>query len=58
LCVNWFKVLQQVYVSLIVHLIVPLFFQRVVKEKLICNTNRVFYKKVGILLGECLTVKN
>ncbi len=46
LCVNWFKVLQQVYVSLIVHLIVPLFFQRVVKEKLICNTN-FFFTRIG-----------
>ena len=37
LCVNWFKVLQQADV----HLIAPLFFQRIVNEKLIYNTNRV-----------------
>ena len=52
LCVNLFKVLQQVYVSLIVHLIVPLFFQRVVKEKLICNTNRFFLQELGGLWRE------
>ena len=52
LCVNWFKVLQQVHVSLIVHLIVPLFFQRVVKEKLICNTNRFFLQELGGLWRE------
>ena len=37
LCVNWFKVLQQADD----HLIAPLFFQRIVNEKLIYNTNRV-----------------
>ena len=37
LCVNWLKVLQQADV----HLIAPLFFQRIVNEKLIYNTNRV-----------------
>ena len=36
LCVNWFKVLQQADV----HLIASLFFQRIVNEKLIYNTNR------------------
>ena len=40
LCVNWFKVLQQLDVHLIVCLIMPLFFQRVVNEKLIYNTNQ------------------
>ena len=43
LCVNWFKVLQQVDV----HLIVPLFFQRIVYEKLIYNTIR-------FVLQECV----
>ena len=49
LCVNLFKVLQQVYVSLIVHLIVPLFFQRVVNEKLSFNTNRFDLQECGRL---------
>jgi hypothetical protein len=31
---------------------VPLFFQRVVKEKLICNTNRVFLQELGGLWRE------
>jgi len=53
LCVNWFKVLQQVDV----HLIVPLFFQRIVNEKLIYNTNRFVLQELVILLGRCLTVK-
>ena len=53
LCVNWFKVLQQVDV----HLIVPLFFQRIVNEKLIYNTNRFVLQELAILLGRCLTVK-
>ena len=57
LCVNWFKVLQQVDVHLIVHLIVPLFFQRIVNEKLIYNTNRFVLQELVILLGRCLTVK-
>ena len=47
LCVNWFKVLQQVDVHLIVHLIVPLFFQRIVNEKLIYNTNRFVLQECG-----------
>ena len=53
LCVNWFKVLQQVDV----HLIVPLFFQRIVNEKLIYNTNRFVLQELVILLGRCRTVK-
>jgi hypothetical protein len=31
---------------------VPLFFQRVVKEKLICNTNRFFLQELGGLWRE------
>ena len=58
LCLNWFKVLQQVDVHLIVHLIVPLIFQRIVNEKLIYNTNRFVLQELWILLGGCLTVKN
>ena len=50
LCVNWFKVLQQVDVHLVVHLIVPLFYQRVVNEKLIYNTNRFVLQYLGIYL--------
>ena len=51
LCVNRFKVLQQVDVHLIVHLIVQLFFQRIVNEKLIYNTNRFVLQELWILLG-------
>ena len=46
LCVNWFKVLQQLYV----HLIVQLFFQRVVNEKLSFNTNRFDLQEMGFYL--------
>ena len=53
LSVNWFKVLQKVDV----HLIVPLFFQIIVNEKLIYNTNRFVLQELVILLGRCLTVK-
>ena len=41
-----------------VHLIEPLFFQRIVKEKLIYNTNRFVLQECVIILGECLTGKN
>ena len=52
LCVNWFKVLQQVDV----HLIVPLFFQRIVTERLIYSTNKFVLQQLGIILAGCLTV--
>ena len=54
LCVNWFKVLQQVDVHLIVHLIVPLFFQRIVNEKLIYNTNRFDFKQMKFVLDKVI----
>ena len=50
LCVNWFKVLQLLDVHLIVCLIMPLFFQRVINEKLIYNTNRFVLQELWILL--------
>ena len=54
LCVNGFKVLQQVDVHLIVHLIVPLFFQRIVNEKLIYNTNRFDFKQMKFVLDKVI----
>jgi len=51
LCVNWFKVLQQLDVHLIVCLIMPLFFQRVVNEKLIYNTNQFVLQELSKAWG-------
>ena len=53
LCVNWFKVLRKVNS----HLIVPLFFQRIVKEKLINITIMFVLQDLVILLERYLRVK-